>query len=264
MRSPEGVELSLPVATPAPRIAAYAIDFLFVASVAFGLIVLVLLGTPAAEWMAERVKRWTEGGASGNQQDALAAIAPLLVIVLLVFTFGEFLYFGLWEGLTRGLTPGKYLLRLRVVGLGGEPLEIKAALLRNLLRMVDVLPSSYAIGLVTMLVSERGQRLGDHAAGTLVIRTDRVERPVEPALPPDLEPLALSREQIARLGARELALVRGALRRFEAAGGGGRYELLEQVAQALATRLDLPEQELRDPLRLLQRALVTAQRIHRR
>jgi uncharacterized RDD family membrane protein YckC len=263
MRSPEGVELVLPVATPAPRIAAYAIDFLLVAVVAIGAFVLLLLGTPLAEWLNERFQRWAEETQTGDQNAALAALAPLFVLMLVAFTFGEVLYFGLWEALTRGLTPGKYLVRLRVVGLGGQPLDAKAAFLRNLLRMVDVLPSSYVIGLVTMIMSKRGQRLGDHAAGTLVIRTDRVERPVDPVVPDGLEPLALSREQLARLGTRELTLVRSTLRRCESAADP-RSELLLQVAEALATRLELPREELSDPLRLLQRTLLTAQRANRR
>ena len=96
------------------------------------------------------------------------------------------------------------------------------------------------------------------------MRRAQTERPADPVLPPGLEPLALSREQLARFGTRELTLVRGALRRFEAPDTGGRIELIEEVARALKTRLELPEEELRDPLRLLQRALLTAQRIHRR
>lgn len=259
VRSPEGVELTLPIATPAPRIAAYAIDFVFVAIIAFGLLVLLIM----VDAMSEPIKRLADFGSDPNNlqrsQDALAAMAPLMVVLMIVFVFGELLYFGSWEVLTRGRTPGKYLLGLRVVGAAGEPLTVKAALLRNVLRAVDTLPASYAVGLVTMIMSERGQRIGDHAAGTLVIRTDRVERPQELALPDDLEPLALSREQLARLGVRELSLARNTLRRFEATAEP-RYELLQQAAEALVRRLELPPEHLHDPRRLLQRVLVTATR----
>lgn len=263
MRSPEGVELVLPVATPAPRIAAYAIDFVLVTVVALSAFILLLLGSPVAQWLGEHLRQWAAESQAGDPDAALAALAPLLVIMLVVFTFGEVIYFSLWEALSRGLTPGKYFMRLRVVGLGGQPLDAKAAFLRNLLRAVDVLPSSYVIGLVTMIMSKRGQRLGDHAAGTLVIRTDRVERPTDPDVPEGLEPLALSREQLARLGARELTLVRSTLRRFTGSANP-RSELLQQVATALAARLQLPPEELSDPLRFLQRALLTAQRANRR
>src|SRR5687767_595636 len=58
MRSPEGVELELPIATPAPRIAAYAIDGALVAGIALTLFVLFLIGSPQAEWLFDRMKEW--------------------------------------------------------------------------------------------------------------------------------------------------------------------------------------------------------------
>lgn len=263
MRSPEGVEFALPIATPAPRIAAYVIDFALVACVVTAAVVLLLLATPLAQFVLEQLEEMRETIGEGGEQAVLAAMAPLLIAMLIAFVFGEILYFGTWEALARGITPGKYFMRLRVVSATGQVLEPKAALLRNLLRMVDVLPSMYVVGLFAMVASPRGQRLGDHAAGTLVIRTDRVERPEDLLLPEGLELLALSRAQQTRLGARELTLIRSTLRRYESPEGC-RFELVEQAAAAIVARLELPASEASDPVRLLQRALLTAQRLNRR
>jgi hypothetical protein len=189
-------------------------------------------------------------------------MAPLILACVLVVYFGELLYFSLWELATRGFTPGKYLVGLRVVGSDGQPVDAKAIFLRNVLRAVDVLPSGYVIGLVTMIGSRHGQRLGDHAAGTLVIRTDRVEAPAALELPEGLEPLALSREQLSRLGARELMLVRSTLRRLHGAQPANAQDsaLVQQVANAVCTRLGIAEGEAKPAERLLQRVLVTAAR----
>jgi len=211
---------------------------------------------PLFDWLSEMTADLTPGQAD-NRDHVFAALAPLFVLVMLVWVFGEFLYFSLWELAAGGRTPGKYLMKLRVVGLDGQPLGVRASLIRNLLRTADMLPSTYAVGLCAMVVSQRSQRLGDHAAGTLVIRTDRVERPEDVQLPPGIEPLPLSREQMARLGVRELTLIRSALRRHER---NYRTPAIDQAARALAARLALPPEELHDPLRLLQRALLSAQR----
>jgi uncharacterized RDD family membrane protein YckC len=262
MRSPEGVEIELPIATPAPRIAAYAIDFALVAGLAFTFFIVFLIGSSHATWVTDQMQEWVKANADGDARSAQVALGSFLVVILIALTFGELVYFSLWESLTRGLTPGKYVMRLRVVGPNGQPIDFKTAVLRNLLRIVDVLPASYCVGLIAIILSKRSQRLGDVAAGSLVIRTDRVERPREPELPEGLEPLALSREQLARLGTRELTLVRSALRRLEGAGIA-RPAVIDQVADAIATRLELSPEERHDPVRLLQRTLLTAQRAQR-
>lgn len=78
-------------------------------------------------------------------------------------------YFFLSEWLMHGQTFGKKLLGLRVVTRDGASPGLVSALVRNLLRVVDFLPSSYGIGAVAMLATRNSQRIGDLAAGTLVI-----------------------------------------------------------------------------------------------
>ena len=76
-----------------------------------------------------------------------------------------------------GQTVGKRLLGIAVVGEGGEPCTYRAALIRTLFRFVDWIPVAYAAGLASMVLDGRDRRLGDRAAGTVVVRTgDRRER----------------------------------------------------------------------------------------
>jgi uncharacterized RDD family membrane protein YckC len=79
-------------------------------------------------------------------------------------------YFLISEAAWNGQTLGKRAARLRVVGDHGEPLTIGQAAIRNLVRIVDFLPVFYAIGMLTLFINGRGKRLGDFAAGTLVVR----------------------------------------------------------------------------------------------
>jgi uncharacterized RDD family membrane protein YckC len=79
-------------------------------------------------------------------------------------------YFLVSEAAWNGQTLGKRSARLRVVGDHGEPLTLGQATIRNLVRIVDFLPFFYGIGMLTLFINGRGKRLGDFAAGTLVVR----------------------------------------------------------------------------------------------
>jgi uncharacterized RDD family membrane protein YckC len=79
-------------------------------------------------------------------------------------------YFLISEAAWNGQTLGKRSTRLRVVGDQGEPLTIAQSAIRNLVRIVDFLPVFYGIGMLTLFINGRGKRLGDFAAGTLVVR----------------------------------------------------------------------------------------------
>lgn len=112
----------------------------------------------------------------------------LIVIFLL-----DWFYNVLFEVL-RGATPGKRSLGLRVVNDNGTPVTWSASLLRNLLRVVDFLPLGYGLGLLWMLFHPQAKRLGDLAAGTLVVYVEpaTVHRlPALPTLSPSPPPVTL-------------------------------------------------------------------------
>jgi uncharacterized RDD family membrane protein YckC len=93
------------------------------------------------------------------------------LLLFVVVGFGSFwAYWILPEALWSGQTVGKYVLHLRVIDARGGPITGGQAVIRNLLRVVDFLPWSYALGTVVMFGTVRSQRLGDLAAGTIVIR----------------------------------------------------------------------------------------------
>jgi uncharacterized RDD family membrane protein YckC len=78
-------------------------------------------------------------------------------------------YFLLFEALWNGQTPGKRQQRLRVIRMDGSPIGWLGSAIRNILRAVDILAGVYPIGVVVMFMSRNSQRIGDFAAGTVVI-----------------------------------------------------------------------------------------------
>ena len=99
----------------------------------------------------------------------LGALGGVLVFALF---WGYYIAF---EVTTNGQTLGKRALGLRVIKEGGYPIGFADAAIRNLVRIVDFLPFFYAVGLLCMVINRNWQRLGDLAAGTLVIKTARTE-----------------------------------------------------------------------------------------
>lgn len=161
---PEGVALGLEVAGPVPRALALVLDAAVRA-------VLYLLLAPLL----------TLSG--------VGAGAALLGFFLL-----EWFYPVLFE-VRRGATPGKSALGLAVVQDDGTPVGLAASMIRNLLRLVDFLPFGYGLGLAVTLVDQDCRRLGDLAAGTLVVhverRAHRAGRQAIPAAPPRQPPPGL-------------------------------------------------------------------------
>jgi uncharacterized RDD family membrane protein YckC len=95
-------------------------------------------------------------------------------IAYLVAVIGSFViifgYFWGCEAFWSGQTIGKKVFRLRAVGDRGEPMTFFQAGIRNIVRIVDFLPYAYGVGLVVLFVNGKGKRLGDLAAGTLVVK----------------------------------------------------------------------------------------------
>src|SRR5450759_3311704 len=98
----------------------------------------------------------------------------LSLLIWLILSFALFvLYFPVLEGIWGGQTVGKRLLRLRVLGDRGEPVTVTQVAIRNLIRLVDFLPFFYGIGIITLFIQGGSKRLGDFAAGTVVVRDRR-------------------------------------------------------------------------------------------
>lgn len=105
----------------------------------------------------------------------LGELAGALITGIVILTAGLFgwSYFILLEWLWNGQTLGKRLFGLRVIAEDGSPARFVAVFVRNLVRLADFLPGFYGLGLVSIVLSSRSQRLGDLAAGTYVVRAPR-------------------------------------------------------------------------------------------
>src|SRR3981081_2226479 len=105
---------------------------------------------------------------------AAGAVVNSSVVATLVVIIGSFIaifgYFWISEALWSGQTIGKKAFRLRAVGDRGEPLTFGQAGIRNIVRIVDFLPYGYGVGLIVLFANGRGKRLGDLAAGTIVVK----------------------------------------------------------------------------------------------
>jgi uncharacterized RDD family membrane protein YckC len=140
--TPERVTVAYELAGVGSRMLAQAIDALIVSAILFGLFV-------------------AAGAISGPFAIALAIGGATLTPVG---------YFLLLEWLRHGSTPGKAALRLRVVCATGQPVGLQESAVRNLVRIVDFLPGAYVLGGISAMASRDCRRLGDMAAGTLVVR----------------------------------------------------------------------------------------------
>lgn len=103
-----------------------------------------------------------------------ATVGPSIILALLgLVSFLVFWgYYIFFEIIWNGQSPGKRWLRLRVLRIDGMPIAAREAVIRNLARIIDFLPVFYGIGLITMFVNRQDRRLGDFAAGTLVVHEE--------------------------------------------------------------------------------------------
>jgi uncharacterized RDD family membrane protein YckC len=145
--------------------------------------------------------------------DQLSLDGGLLIALYVLLNFLLFwAYFIGFELRWNGQTPGKRLAGLRVVRLDGAPAGVLEIVVRNLVRLVDLLPFFYALGAVVVLSNRHSRRLGDFAAGTLVIRTETARTAAQLATPPVLlaETVAVDTQfvpSVRNLAAEEYQLV---------------------------------------------------------
>ncbi len=122
------------------------------------------------------------------QSDTVATLIDIIGTFVVIFG-----YFWVSEALWSGQTLGKRAFRLRVVGDRGEPMTFAQAGIRNVIRIIDFLPYGYGVGLAVLFINGKGKRLGDLAAGTIVVKdSDHVwlwQLPgARPAVPPGYPP----------------------------------------------------------------------------
>jgi uncharacterized RDD family membrane protein YckC len=212
--TPEGVDLELTLAGVGSRFASALVDY------AVQLVILVALGLVLGVGIG--VSPFSGG----------YGVAIFTVLAFLLFVGYDIAF----EVLASGRTPGKRLNGLRVVRDTGAPITFPSSAVRNVLRVIDILPGSYLVGIVSILVSSRNQRLGDHAAGTLVVR-ERKAMPAEPILRSYRRPVAAPAWDTSGVTADEMIAVRSFLARRGMLTVNARAQLATELANRLRPKV---------------------------
>ncbi len=235
IETPERVPLAFALASIGNRFLAVAIDhfiqYFTIFVVAYAFLSLSGFGDASkgsgfGELFAEMPK-WT--------------IAILIIVLFLIFAG----YFIVFEWLWNGQTPGKRLLKLRVIREDGRPITLWEAIARNLLRIFDAVPGFilpvYSIGLITIFMSGRDQRVGDVFAGTVVVRerageaptfAETFSNPVSDAALRRVQKPAVFQADVRAITESEIEVAESFLRR--------RWDLSDQQRTWMAWRVALP------------------------
>ena len=234
IQTPENVAFGYQVAGIGSRFLASLLDTLIV-----GLLQVVIL------IVLTLIIRAFDGSAFSDQISAW--VYAIFGLVAAIFYWGYYVFF---EMLWNGQSPGKRWVGLRVIRGDGTPITLSESLIRNLARLVDFLPAAYGVGIVTMFIDKQSRRLGDLAAGTLVVQ-DRA--------PITMQDLAVKRTvhlrpwanvsldgfPVERLTNNDLSLIEDFLLRRDQLTH--RESLAIQILNTLYQRLGLPLPSLSKP-----------------
>ena len=224
--TPEGVSLELTLAGLGSRAIAGTVDLLLKALLLACVLVLLLavLGI-----------------------DGALVIVPAAALAMLLYDVA-------FEVLAGGRTPGKRMSGLRVVRSSGRPVDVTASVIRNAMRLIDGLALSYLPTIVSILVTQRNQRLGDLAADTVVIRDRREIDAAVHGVPPPApagDPFGTGpRWDVSAVSAEDTATIRAFLERRSALAAPARARLAAQLDGALRPLVGGVDE--RDPERFLE------------
>ena len=222
IRTPEGIVFSFALAGPVSRLAAWGIDVGCI--VVLGIVARTVLGAL--------------GAITGSLGAAMGILAGFAISVGYAIAL---------EWLLRGQTLGKRVMRLRVMDAQGLRLRFTQVVVRNLLRAVDGLPGPYLVGGLVALATRHSQRLGDLAAGTIVVRHPKI---VEPDLAQALAGKYNSFRDYPHLAARlrqrvspqEADIALRTLVRRNSLGPADRVVLFREVADHFRRCVDFPQE----------------------
>ena len=212
--TPEGVDLELTLAGVGSRFTSALVDYLIQLLILVALAFMLSLG-------------------AGVTPDSGGFLTATWVVLAFVLFIGYDIAF---EVLASGRTPGKRMNGLRVVLENGGPVTFPASAVRNILRLIDLLPGTYLVGITAILVSARNQRVGDIAAGTLVVR-ERKALPAEPLLRSYRAPVEAPAWDTVGIGPDELTAVRSFLARRDGLTRDARVQLAQELADRLRPKV---------------------------
>jgi uncharacterized RDD family membrane protein YckC len=252
---PENVELTFDVAGVGSRTIAALVEY----AVLYGGIVAAVIAFSMNRSVLRGMLRWLE---LPTWVRDLGDPAALAILVLLVF-FAWWGYFVLFEITWNGQTPGKRLFGLRVVRRDGQPISVVASLVRNIVRAVDMF---LFLGLVVMTIDKQSRRLGDFAAGTLVIREARAggRSLIDGVALPDNSDRATKIAPLAgKLSMEHYTLIREFFTRSRRMSGSHAQDLATSLAHELAEQLEVETSEIGDPVQFLAASAQAFEMHHR-
>jgi uncharacterized RDD family membrane protein YckC len=235
VRTPESIAFSYELAGLGSRALAVMVDLV----IQFALVALFFWGIVliGAHYHPAKI---APAATPAQLRFAYNLVAGLFIFVLFAIFFGYFIFF---EALWNGQTPGKKLLGIRVVRDGGFPIDFPASLIRNLVRVGEWTIGGYAIAAVSALLSPENKRIGDIAAGTIVVRDHRMEAPAQLLREIRDEPAYAS---TAYLSGEERRIVRRFLDRRDTLTPESRRNLAAQLANRVRSRVPADLQRLDD------------------
>jgi uncharacterized RDD family membrane protein YckC len=156
--TPENVSFDFEIAGIGSRFLAALVDSLFI-------LLLQILALLIGVLVAVSIDQY-QGSVDTFLQDHLGWVLGISGLISFIFLWGYYIFF---EMVWNGQSPGKRMAKLRVIRVDGRPITLAESLIRNLVRLIDFLPGFYGVGVVTMFIHPQSRRLGDLAAGTLVV-----------------------------------------------------------------------------------------------
>lgn len=231
----------MPLAGIGSRFIALLIDYLIWFAGYFVLFLLMTFLMPGIEARSSHTAQWT---------------AAIYMFATFLLYWG---YFTLFEAFWNGQTPGKRVAKIRVIQRSGRAIGLFESMARNLVRIIDQIPFVYAVGVISMFVTRQHQRLGDLAAGTLVVRdrepetpswageggartfTAQIYSPVAPAQEPQ-SGIVMQATGIAKLTASDLEVLEGFFARRLDMSLETRQKMAERIAAAVQAKsgIDIP------------------------
>ncbi len=220
--TPELVALEFPLAGIGSRFIAILIDSLLQAATVLAMILGAMLFLPSLSKFEAASAKW---------------FIAMMILVPFLLQWG---YFALFEAFWNGQTPGKRVAKIRVIQQSGRAVTLFESLARNLVRIIDFLPTSYITGVISIFVTSRNQRLGDLVAGTLVVHEAQTREPsslgntrlftqTAPQAPVPPRATSLPADALSRLATADLQAIETFLER--------RLDMALEVRQSLALRL---------------------------
>jgi uncharacterized RDD family membrane protein YckC len=179
----------------------------------------------------------SSGGDTGLVPAEPGAVGLLLGILIFAFFMGYDIFF---EIRFNGRTFGKWWAGIRVVRESGAPVDFRSVCIRNLLSLVDALPMLYLLGCVIVQLSARSQRLGDMAAGTIVVRERQVEAPEKEIIRLGFlvsDEFQFTADQLRNCTPNDRHILRSFFRRYQEMNEEARHQLACRLAEQFLEKI---------------------------